>query len=187
MIGWYRVIDLNDLDSNPFKWVQPNIFKRKYELWSQQDHLATLRWEKTDINARAVAAYVGGEWWIKSTRLVRPRVTIRSTSTDAIKAVFEAKLTGKGVLRISGGDQLYWNADDIKRNVWAFKNQQSITLMRLLAKKKFLSIDGQVEVEKDTKTRPDMPLLAAIGWYLLIMMTDPSSDLFLLRIDLQAI
>lgn len=163
-----------DLIGQELMWVQPKRLTRRYELRAGEDLSATLQWQKT-FGSLAVAESADGQWTIKRSGFLRPRVTIRVAGSDSDIAVFEAGWWGDGILEILGGPRFFWKSLNFWRSEWAWMGADGALLLRVKTKFTLTKMEGRVQIEPTAGSIPQLSLLAILGWYLIVLMAKDSA------------
>jgi hypothetical protein len=177
--------DIGSLEQTELVWIQPNRFLHRYELRAGKQRYAELNWEKSNLNERAVAKTKMDCWWIKSTFLISPRITVRCCKTEDIKTIFEVSLIGQqGMVRTAGGEQLLWGPNDLLKSSWAFFDSNGQMMMNFQVAKKFLKSTGLVQVDPKVIVQPAFLMLAVLGWYSLML--NEYSSLFIMSTGIKA-
>ena len=160
-------------DARPLVWAQPSARERAHELRAGEELVGTLRWERGSL---AVAEVAGGRWTFKRVGLWRPRVTVRDLGADTDRAVFGAGWTGNGTLELPGGQCVAWVAANLWHTHWDWRTTDRDPLVRFGSRQGLVRIEGQVEIEPPAATMPELPLLVALGWYLLVQLAQDTAD-----------
>jgi hypothetical protein len=98
-----------------------------------------------------------------------PGVTVRSPNLEADIAVFRPHWGSGGSLHFSDGHQAQWKCTNFWRSQWAFVGIDNHILVRFSHHEGFFKASAQLEVEPSSTAMPELPLLAAFGWYLMIL------------------
>ncbi len=166
---------LGDLIGHELKWVQPRRLNRRFELRAGDEVLATLSWQKK-WGSLAVAETAGGQWTLKRSGFLRPRVTVRPAGSEADLALFAAGWWGDGVLEVVGGSRFFWKPTNFWRSEWVWSSSDGIPLLRIKAKARLVRMQGRLNVEPTAGSVPELMLLAVVGWYLLVLMSEEAAS-----------
>ena len=155
-------------------WVQPKAMKREFELRSKDELFGALRWEKA-CGSLALAVSADGQWTLKRSGFLNPRVTARLAGSDQDIAVFRPSWTGSGVLELGNGRRFRWVDVNFWRTEWVFRSEAGEDLVRFKSKDGLLKLKMQVELAPAAKGLPEVSLLAALGMYLLYLMREDAA------------
>lgn len=157
-------------------WVQPNARERRFELRSGDDLIAMLQWEKL-LGTLATATTATSGWTYKRAGFLSPRITVRSTGSDADVAIFVPSMTGSG--RVETGNKTFaWKNISFWSNSWAFvatDGQALITYRPRCGWDSIFRLEAAVNVSPDAFLLPELPLLLTLGWYVMILMADDAA------------
>jgi hypothetical protein len=167
---------LTGSDAN-LKWVQPHSGKRNFELWSGNDVVATLSWEKM-FGTLATAQAADKTWTFKRVGFFNNRVTVRSPDSGADIAVFKPGWGYAGTLE-AGGRVYHWKNVSFWGGKWGFFGPDDtgyISFEYAGGWDSLLKLQGKAEVLPGAPVGPDMPLLLTLGWYIMVMMFDDNTS-----------
>lgn len=150
------------------KWGQPRAWKMEYELRSDHELIATLRF-RSSFGSFATAESADGCWTFKRVGFWQTKATIRDCGSDTDIATFKNNTwSGGGTLELSGGRKVLATT-----NVWQtnfeFKSETGETLVRFKPGG-FVHLSATVEIQPDAAGMPELPLIVMLGWYLTVMM-----------------
>ncbi len=166
-----------EIDSLEMKWVQSGLLQRRYTLLAEEDIVATLNWVGGKL-PHAVGQAATGMWIFRSSRVIYPRVSIKSAMDDTVEANFEASLKGQGSLLLTNGLKFYWENSNFWANKWEFTNAEGERLVQFKPEQGLFKIGAQVILQQDAFIcLKELPLLVITGWYLLTSMSQEDSDL----------
>ncbi len=159
---------LQDVIGQELTWEQPALFKRIYELRMSETVFATLTWQR---GWRSVADLKTPyqQWTIQRQGFWRPRIIVSDNAGTVI-----ARLTHRwssGTLTFANGAaytikrQGFWNGE------WFWLTPQETPALRIKPRWGG-SRRARVVVEPTGAALPELPILAGVGWYLLIQMAD---------------
>lgn len=167
---------LTGSDAN-LHWVQPQAKTRSFELHSGDDVVAMLSWEKT-FGTLATAQTAEKTWTFKRVGFFNPRVTVRSPGSEADIAVFKPSWGYGGTLEVQG-KTFTWKKLDFWGNRWGFAWQDGTVLLSFGyagGLGAMFKLEGTVEMSPGSvSTIVDMPLLATLGWYIMVLMHDDNT------------
>jgi len=173
---------LNTAPGNRLIWSQPKALQRIFELRDGDRLLGTLSFSKS-FGSLAEASLAAGDWTFKRVGYFRPRVTVRRRGQETDLAVYEPKGWGsEGELRFAGGRIYAWKP----ANFWATKfNFVDVAGKPLVAFKPgaedsiwsdLFKFQALVELDPSAGRVEELPLLLALGWYLMILHREDASS-----------
>jgi hypothetical protein len=165
---------IRDVAGLVLRWVQPSAFKREYELRAGDEVLATLRWQKT-FGSLALAASADGTWSFKRSGFLNPKVTVRVPGSEADVAVLKPGWRGEGTLELSAGRRYPWRNASFWRSEWAFTDEAGEALVQFKPEFAFFKHAAEVTVDPRAAPLPDLSLLALLGWYLMVLMSEDAA------------
>ena len=160
--------------SSPLVWTQPRAMSRMYELRSADSLIGHLRFERSCSSA-ACAEVASQKWTFKRVGFVAPSVTVRSASLEANIAVFRRHWGSGGTLHFADGHQTQWRCTNFWGARWAFVGSDNHIVLRFTHHEGFLKASAELEFERSSAALPEFPLLAALGWYLMILAADDAA------------
>jgi len=160
-------------------WKEPVLLEPRYELWAGEDLLATLVLDaSTTTLARVETAE--GRWTFREEGFLRPSILIQEEDSDLDLALYHPGLLGRGRLRFTNGVTFHWRHESLGSARWVFKGEGGEVLISLRLNPVPGEdpgphrVEAQVEVTPAGHFSPRVPLLAALGWYLLLRMQEVS-------------
>ena len=166
--------DLPFASSSPLVWTQPKAMSRAYELRSPDSLIGHLRFEKP-CGSLASAEVASQRWTFKRVGFLAPSVTVRSANLEADIAVFRPHWGGGGILRFADGHEAQWRSTNFWRSQWAFLGSDNQIVVQFRHHEGFFKASAQLEFERSGAALPEFPLLAALGWYLMILAADDAA------------
>lgn len=164
---------VREFPSRELQWVQPERLNRHFELRHGDDLLGTLRWEKA-CGSLATGVVAESQWTFKRGGFLRPHVTVREAGSPDTIAVFEASW-GAGTLECPGSRRFRWAPSDFWRSRWTWGCAGCPEIAAFSSDPKFMKKEGRLEVSTQGAELPELPLLALLGWYLLILAADDAA------------
>jgi hypothetical protein len=159
------------------QWAQPRAKTRFFELRSGEDVVATLAWEKP-FGTLAAAQTAEKTWTFKRVGFFNPRVTVRSPASEADIAVFRPSWGYGGTLEVQG-KTFTWKKLDFWGSKWGFAWQDGTVLLSFSyasGLNAIFKLEGTVELSPGSvSTVIDVPLLATLGWYVMVLMHDDNT------------
>jgi hypothetical protein len=156
-------------------WSQPKVLERTFELREGDHLLGTLHFAKS-WGSLATASLAAGEWTFKRTGYFRPRVTVRRRGQEADLAVYQPKVWGsEGELQFAGGRSSGWRSANFWATQYAFLDSVGRALVTFkpgAEDKKWSDVfkfQALVEIDPSAHGLEELPLLLALGWYLMIL------------------
>jgi len=162
---------IKEVADQVLRWTQPSSFKREFELRAGEDVLATLRWQKT-FGSLALAESPGGAWTFKRSGFLTPTVSVRAQGSESTVAVLKPGWRGEGTLQFSDGRRYQWVIAGFWRPQWTFAGEGGGPLIHFKYDLAFLQQTMEVEIEPGAGSLKDLPLLATLGWYLIVLMSE---------------
>jgi hypothetical protein len=160
--------------SSPLVWTQPKAMSRAYELRSGDAHMGHLRFEKS-CGSLASAEVTSQKWSFKRVGFLSPRVTVRFPNLEAELAVFRPHWGSGGTLHFANGHQAQWRCANFWGSQWAFVGNDGRIVVRFSHHEGFFKASAQLDFDVSSATLPELPLLAALGWYLMILAADDAA------------
>lgn len=157
---------INIAASRDLTWTRASKSPLVYELRADEAIVATLRWQKGSLAEAETAA---GRWTFKRVGFWHPRVTVRVAGVDTDSAIFAAGWTGGGILRLAAGREFAWGAATFWHTQWAWKDAAGQPVVTFASKHGTAPAAGHLEVALAALDLPELPLLAPLGWYLLLL------------------
>ena len=154
--------------------IQTGCRRPEYELWADDEVVAALRWQGDSL---AVAETVEGHWSFERPGFRRSRVSVREVGSGTEIATFGSGWTGGGTLEMSWGGRFHWSAANFWRSRWVWRRTGGTQLARFASRQGLVKIEGRVEIQSAALDLPELDLLVALGWYLMVMRArDSTSD-----------
>ena len=157
----------------PLLWTQTKAMRREYELRSEADLLGHLRFEKS-CGSLASAQVDSQSWTFKREGFLNPRVTVRAPNSEANVAVFRPNWTGSGVVEFLDGHNVQWRCANFWGSEWCFFRAET-PLIRFKHHGGILKVSASLEIALAQETSADLPLLAAFGWYLMLLAAEDAT------------
>ncbi len=158
------------------RWRQPEASKRRYLLQREGTDvpLATLDWQSF-WGTFATATAGETSWTFKRTSFLRPLATVRQVGSDDDLATFEANWQGGGTLTTAGGATFTWKAANFWYSQWDWRDASGAELLHFANKQGFIRQEAVVAISAGAVQLPELELLIALGWYLLILAANDSA------------
>ena len=165
---------ISDARSARLEWREPKAMERFYELRSDRDIFATLSF-RSAFGTMATAETGDGTWTFKRVGFLNPRVTVREAGSEHDAAVYQPKFWGDGYLTFAGGETFHWKPINFWATDWAFYDSSDRVLVKFKSGKEksklsdFFKTQAAVDIEPAAAAQPRLPILVALGWYLIIL------------------
>lgn len=162
------MLKITELIGQESRWTQPHALKMEYELRARDVIAATLSF-RSSFGSFATTTSADGTWTFKRIGFLQTRATVRAAGAEADLAMFKNNTwSGGGILELPGGRKYPANT-----NFWAtryeFKRETGEPLISYKNIGGVLHLSSLVEIHGAAKEIAEMPWLAALGWYLMVM------------------
>jgi hypothetical protein len=161
---------LRAVADQPLEWTKGSGQKREYELRAGQEVVALLRWDKA-FGSLAAATASEGEWTFKRSGFFSPRVTTRLLGSETEVLVFKPTWRCEGTVECSSGARFRWLNTGFWRSEWTFASENGDPLVHFKLHSALLKQSAEVRVEPGAASLPELSLLALLGWYVLVLMS----------------
>ena len=165
---------IREFPGRELKWTQPKLLNKYFELLSGEDLVGSLRWEKS-FGSLAAAEASERQWTFKRGGFLRPHVTVREADSTETIALFEANWGGTGSVQYRGGQPIRWVSSGFWRSRWMWLSDSGAEIAAFSSDHKFMKTEGRLEVSAHGAEVPELPLLALLGWYLLILAAEDTA------------
>lgn len=153
----------------PLTWIQPSLLSRVWELRDVDASVATLEW-RSAYQAFAIGTTATGQWSFRLEGFFRSWVTIRRLSRDEPPALFRALPSFNGKLELPDDRLLSWDSN-FWLTKWIWSAPDGLEIMRM-SRHLTLRTEGTLEWDARVTTIDELPMLALLGWYLIILVSD---------------
>lgn len=137
--------------------------------------VATLTWAKS-WGSLATGESADGEWTLKRSGFLRPRVTVRENGADSNLAVLSIGWAGEGALVFSDGETFQLKRSGFWHPEWSILDSTGRRLLLLKPDLGWKKKQALVEVEDAAAVSKRTSLLAIVGWYVIILISDYDYD-----------
>jgi hypothetical protein len=158
----------------PLVSAQPKAMSRTFELRSGDDLIGQLRFEKP-CGSFASAEVAAEKWTFKREGFLAPRVTVRAPNSVVDLAIFRPHWGSGGTLDFRDGLQLRWRCTNFWRSQYAFVGADDRALVRFSHHEGFFKASARLEIDPPSAAIAELPLLVAIGWYLMILAAEDAT------------
>ncbi len=155
-------------------WRQPHMMERSYELVAGEQLVGTMEFPSM-FGSLARVVTGDGEWTFKRGGFMRPRLTVRQSGSDQDIATLHMSWRGGGELELADGTVIKWTHTSFWRSRWMFSTAGDEPLIHYSPDNGFLKPGALLEIDPAGRTSPHLPMLAALGWYLMLLMAQDSA------------
>jgi hypothetical protein len=165
---------LSEVADSRLEWLEPRALQRRYELRLEEELYATLEF-RSAWGTLATAHAADGAWTFKRVGFLNPRITVREVGQKADMAIYHPKFWGGGELVFAGGQAFHWKPANFWATRWAFSDGNDAVLLLYEEGRAEPKLKDVVKSEAVLEIRPqaadvgELPLLACLGWYLIIL------------------
>ena len=156
-----------ELASTELNWQQRGNFKMDYELLSDGEQAATLRW-RTMSGSLATAESADGCWTFKRVGVWRVRVTVRACGSDTDLAEFRQDRESEGTLTLSDGRK-YLAHSTPRATSYDFRTDAGEPLIRLNSEGMMRHVGTVRLLPTANPVLAQIPWLVMLSWYLTVM------------------
>lgn len=160
--------------ASTMEWKGSEVSEPCYELWAGGDLIATLTFGAPSKEIATVET-AEGRWTLQQAGFLRPSIMIREEASDLDLAVFHAGFLGRGRLRFTSGVTFHWRSVSTDDSTWEFRGDGGEGLVSLKLEPDTEQRPGShlaqahVDVTAAGHSNPRVPLLASLGWYLILL------------------
>lgn len=153
----------------PLVWIQPSLLSRAWALRDASELIATLEW-KSAYQASAVGATATGEWSFRLEGFFRSWVTVTRLDRDDPPARLRALPSFNGKLELPDDRILSWDSN-FWLTKWIWSASEGLEIMRM-SRNLSLRTEGTLDWDPRVTGIDELPMLALLGWYLIILVSD---------------
>jgi hypothetical protein len=168
------VKSIRDVLGQTLHWQKPEALGRYWELMAGQEVIATLKFERMG-GTLATATCADGQWTFKRSGFLHVRVHVRKAGSDQDVAIFFPRWNGSGTLEGPGGARTLWYSKGFFHAQWGWQTETGADVMTLTSSSSFLKHMADVVVAPEASGRSDLALLALVGFYLSVLMTEDAA------------
>ena len=170
----------------PERMKSPDGAKSKSLRWEQSGKLAsrlvadgevaaTLTWARS-WGSLATGKSGDREWTFKRLGFLRPRVTVREADSDSNLAVLSINWAGEGAVVFSDGQTFQFKRSGFWHPEWSMLDSRGAGVLLLRPDSGWRRKKADVEIwGASTPNKRDV-LLAILGWYVIILISDYDYD-----------
>lgn len=166
---------LRKVESFTLEWAQTSVMSQSFELRGDGAVVATLEWEKL-FGSLATARTADGTWTFKRGGFLTPIVTVRAPGSEKDLAVLTVVWGGGGDLAIAGTRTYAWKRRGFWSGQWGFEWIDGGHILHFEPKFSIAKRKAELHLEPAAHAVPELPLLATLGWYLLILMAQDEAS-----------
>jgi hypothetical protein len=161
------------LAGQPLVWTQPHAFTHEFVLSHGDAAIGTLAF-RSAFGTFATAKNPAGCWTMKRVGFLKTRVEIRPCDSETAVGTFHTNTwIGGGTLMLPDGREL--RADtNLWQSRYEFSNAAEQPLVRYTTAG-FFKASGEMDITAAGAVMPELPWIAMLGWYLVIMMRAEST------------
>lgn len=165
---------LKKLAPDTVTWRQPRMMERSFELLAGDQLVGTLDFPSM-FGSLGRAVTGDGEWTFKRGGFMRPRITVRQSGSETDIATLHMSWRGGGELELTDGAAIKWVHTSFWTSRWMFATDSDEPLIHFSPDNGFLKPGALLEIDPAGRTSPHLPMLAALGWYLMLLMAQDSA------------
>lgn len=163
---------LTEVADQDLLWTPSPGQKKTYELRAGEEIMGTVRFERSSL---ATAEVSGASWTFKREGFWHPRVTIRLAGSATNLAIFRPGWMGAGTLELPPTRQIHWRSAGFWQSSWTWQEADGRPLVHFKSRHKWAKMEGEVAVEPVATDLAELPLLVALGWYLLVLLAQDTA------------
>jgi hypothetical protein len=146
------------------KWTQRS--SKQDELASDKDIFGIISWS-TWWSSLATAQSAEGRWTFKRVGFLHQRITVREPGREANLCVVQVAWNGEATLNILGRGAFRW-VPNVWHRRWVLRGPDDKEVMNVTLSG-FVNVSGAVRIDSKWLSDPMLPLLALLGWYLIML------------------
>jgi hypothetical protein len=164
---------LAHLAGRPLTWIQPHAFTPAHELRDGDRVLGTLEF-RSSLGTLATARFDDGCWTMKRMGFLHTRVEIRRCGEEAALALFHNNTwSGGGTLVLANKREFRANTN-FWHSRYEFVDDGDRAIVRYTSGG-WMKTSGEMVVTEAGAGLPELPWVAMLGWYLVVMMRNDSA------------
>ena len=158
-------------------WDQPRRFAEHFELRASGELIATLNHEAGLSPMRPFHAETAeGAWTLKRRHFLVPSYDVRRRGEPIALAQFQPGWLGRGRLGVHGGPEYGWKLESLWRFEWAWIDAAGSPVISFRPKFAFARARARVEVTGTGLRLAELPVLALLGWILMLHSRKPGNS-----------
>jgi hypothetical protein len=155
------------LELRALRWRQPNWRKRYYELHADDGRIMATLDQPSAWKRHAVVVIEGRRLAIRAVGFWQNRIVARDEATGV--DVAEYKVGRKGKLTFKTGRVFHWKRKSIWKPIHAFIAADNDEVVTFAREAKWFTMNAAVNISPNGAKYPELPVLLAFGWYLMIL------------------
>ncbi len=159
---------LAEVAGREWVWSRPRLLTRRWELKAGDDVVATLD-SLGFLGGGARAVTAAGTWRFRHIGLLRGRLEVLGEDGATALGTFRPGWFGAGTLEW-GDRRLRWHRDDFWGRRWEFVDEHGHSLVAFIRRPAFVRSTTAVEPTEAGRGCEQLPLLAVLGFQLLMVM-----------------
>ena len=163
----------DDSKSKALKWEQSG--KLASRLSADGEVAATLTWARS-WGSLATGKSGDSEWTFKRLGFLRPRVTVREVGSDSNLAVLSLNWVGEGAVVFSDGEAFQFKRSGFWHPEWAMLDSRGVRVFLLRPDSGWRKRKADIEFPGEAALGNRALLLAILGWYVIILISDYDYD-----------
>jgi hypothetical protein len=167
------MLSSTELAGRELLWTPSPGQKKTYELRAGEDIAATVRFERSSL---ATAEVASASWTFKREGFWHPRVTVRLPGSATDLAIFRPGWSGAGTLELSPSRQVHWKSASFWQSSWDWQELDGRPLVHFKGRHKWTKMEAEVAIETMATGLAELPLLVALGWYLLVLLAQDTAS-----------
>ncbi len=165
---------LRDERPAALEWVQKGFWKRIYELRSPKfvdspaEVFAILRFPSL-FRERAEVEFAEGRWTLERSGILKWKVAVREMGSDSVQATFQVQRRGEGTVRFHDTRRFFWKRSGFWSPRWFLRTEAGEDLASVKLVLGFLRDRVRIDMMGSAVSRPELPILLALGSYIVIL------------------
>ena len=160
-----KMKNIKSVDYHQLMWKQTRWGGRYFELLSGEDVIGVLHWPKW-LSDRAVAEGGDGKWIIDRPGFFRDRVVVTDGKNGVEVASVEFGWLGDGEVTLVNSKGYKWYRTGLLSNNWTFVDENDEVIFEIKEWMHWFKHRADIVLRVGSITRPELPLLIYLGWYL---------------------
>ena len=137
--------------------------------------VATLRWAK-GWGTLATGESIEGKWTFKRAGRLTSKITVNAQGSGAVSATFKAAWRGGGVIELPTGRTFRFSPKGFWRSEWILTDASQRRLLTMRPNFAWKRAEASVKVEGGALEIRELPLLAILCWYAVLLVSHDDSD-----------
>jgi hypothetical protein len=163
-----KMKNIKSVDYHQLQWKQKKWGGSDFELSSGDDRVGVLYWPKW-LSDRAVVKSGDGNWIIDRVGFFRDRVIVIDVENGKEVAGVEFGWLGDAEVTLVNGKAYKWYRTGILSNNWIMADENDELVFEIKEWMHWFKHRADIVMRVGSITRPDLPLLIFLSWYLAFM------------------